>query len=157
MGKRWEGIQKIHKSSHVRGVVGGGVDIKMEEEQNLEGLSGQALIDKNKTVSKEINRLKKLFKDLDENKKKLSKNLIENAAFMSITLEDLKKDIIKYGVKETYVNGKDQFGFKESVESKTYNTMIKNYMNIIKQLNDMLPQEKKIDEKDEFDKFCDDI
>lgn len=129
----------------------------MEEEQNLEGLSGQALIDKNKTVSKEINRLKKLFKDLDENKKKLAKNLIENAAFMSITLEDLKKDIIKYGVKETYVNGKDQFGFKESVESKTYNTMIKNYMNIIKQLNDMLPQEKKIDEKDEFDKFCDDI
>ena len=95
----------------------------MEEEQNLEGLSGQALIDKNKTVSKEINRLKKLFKDLDENKKKLAKNLIENAAFMSITLEDLKKDIIKYGVKETYVNGKDQFGFKESVESKTYNTM----------------------------------
>lgn len=129
----------------------------MEEEQNLEGLSGQALIDKNRTVSKEINRLKKLFKDLDENKKKLAKNLIENAAFMSITLEDLKKDIIKYGVKETYVNGKDQFGFKESVESKTYNTMIKNYMNIIKQLNDMLPQEKKIDEKDEFDKFCDDI
>lgn len=129
----------------------------MEEEQNLEGLSGQALIDKNRIVSKEINRLKKLFKDLDENKKKLAKNLIENAAFMSITLEDLKKDIIKYGVKETYVNGKDQFGFKESVESKTYNTMIKNYMNIIKQLNDMLPQEKKIDEKDEFDKFCDDI
>ena len=129
----------------------------MEEEQNLEGLSGQALINKNKTVSKEINRLKKLFKDLDENKKKLAKNLIENAAFMSITLEDLKKDIIKYGVKETYVNGKDQFGFKESVESKTYNTMINNYMNIIKQLNDMLPQEKKIDEKDEFDKFCDDI
>ena len=141
----------------MRGVVGGGVDIKMEEEQNLEGLSGQALIDKNRIVSKEINRLKKLFKDLDENKKKLAKNLIENAAFMSITLEDLKKDIIKYGVKETYVNGKDQFGFKESVESKTYNTMIKNYMNIIKQLNDMLPQEKKIDEKDEFDKFCDDI
>ena len=129
----------------------------MEEEQNIEVLSGQALIDKNKTVSKEINRLKKLFKDLDENKKKLAKNLIENAAFMSITLEDLKKDIIKYGVKETYVNGKDQFGFKESVESKTYNTMIKNYMNIINQLNDMLPQEKKIDEKDEFDKFCDDI
>ena len=129
----------------------------MEEEQNAEELSGQALIEKNKKVSKETNRLKKLFNDLDENKKKLSKNLIENAAFMSITLEDLKKDIIKYGVKETYVNGKDQFGFKESVESKTYNTMIKNYMNIIKQLNDMLPQEKKIDEKDEFDKFCDDI
>ena len=72
---------------------------------------------------------------------------------MSITLEDLKKDIVKYGVKETYVNGKDQYGFKESIESKTYNTMIKNYMNIIKQLNDMLPKEKQINEDDEFNRF----
>ena len=72
---------------------------------------------------------------------------------MSITLEYLKKDIVKYGVKETYVNGRDQYGFKESIESKTYNTMIKNYMNIIKQLNDMMPEQKKIDEDDEFKKF----
>ena len=127
----------------------------MEEDKIKEGLSGQALIDKNKEVKKEINRLKKLFKELPENKKKMTERLIENAGFMSITLEDLRKDIIKYGVKETYVNGKDQFGFKESIESKTYNNMIKNYMNIIKQLNDMLPQEKRIDEKDEFDRFCD--
>ena len=115
----------------------------------------QLIIEKNKKIKKELNRLKKLFKDLPENKKKISERLIDNAAFMSVSLEELKKDIIIYGVKETYVNGKDQFGFKESIESKTYNTMIKNYMNIIKQLNDMLPQEKKIDEKDEFDKFCD--
>lgn len=127
----------------------------MEEDEIKEGLSGQALIEKNKTIKKEANRLKKLFADLEENKNKLSKSLIENAAFMSITLEDLKKDIVKYGVKETYVNGKDQFGFKESIESKTYNTMIKNYMNIIKQLNDMMPEQKKIDEDDEFEKFND--
>ena len=127
----------------------------MEEDENNEGLRGQALIEKNKIIKKEENRLKKLFKDLEENKKKLAKSLIENAAFMSITLEDLKKDIVKYGVKETYVNGRDQYGFKESIESKTYNTMIKNYMNIIKQLNDMMPEQKKIDEEDEFDRFCD--
>ena len=129
----------------------------MEEDKNNEGLSGQALIEKNKKIKKEANRLKKLFKEIEDNKKKLAKSLIENAAFMSITLEDLKKDIVRFGVKEPYVNGKNQYGFKESIESKTYNTMIKNYMNIIKQLNDLLPQEKKIDEKDEFDKFCDDI
>ena len=125
----------------------------MEEDENNEGLRGQALIEKNKIIKKEENKLKKLFKDLEENKKKLAKSLIENAAFMSITLEDLKKDIVKYGVKETYVNGRDQYGFKESIESKTYNTMIKNYMNIIKQLNDMMPEQKKIDEDDEFKKF----
>lgn len=135
----------------------GGVDMEEENRENNEGLSGQALLNKKKEVKKETNRLRKLFKDLDDNKKKIAENLIENASFMSVTLKDLKNDIIKYGVKETYVNGKDQFGFKESVESKTYNTTIKNYMSIIKQLNDMLPEQKKINEEDEFDKFCGNI
>lgn len=127
----------------------------MEEEKAdlREKLSGQALIEKNKKIRKETQKLKKLFKDLPDNKKKMAEKLIENASFMSITLDELKEDIKLYGVKETYVNGKDQFGFKESIESKTYNTMVKNYMNIIKQLNDMLPEEKKINEDDEFERF----
>ncbi len=127
----------------------------MEEEKNdlREKISGQALIEKNKKIRKETQRLKKLFKDLPDNKHRMAEKLIENASFMSITLDELKEDIKKYGVKETYVNGKDQYGFKESIESKTYNTMIKNYMNIIKQLNDMLPEQKKINEDDEFEQF----
>lgn len=130
---------------------------EMEEDNNVmrEKLSGQALIEKNKKIKKETQRLKKLFKDLPENKHKISEKLIENASFMSITLDELKEDIKLYGVKETYVNGKDQYGFKESIESKTYNIMIKNYMSIIKQLNEMLPEKKKIDEDDEFEQFND--
>ena len=129
----------------------------MEEEQQemREKISGQELIDKNKKIRKETQKLKKLFKDLTDSKKKMAEKLIENASFMSITLDELKEDIKLYGVKETYVNGKDQFGFKESIESKTYNTMVKNYMNIVKQLNDMLPEEKKINEDDEFERFND--
>lgn len=126
-----------------------------ENEELLEKLSGQALIEKNKKIKKETNRLKKLFKEIPENRKKLAQRSIENAAFMSVTLEDLMKHMKIYGVKEEYMNGKNQFGFKESVESKTYNNMIKNYTNIIKQLNDLLPEEKKIDEDDEFKKFND--
>ncbi len=118
-------------------------------------ISGQELIEKNKKIKKETLRLKKLFKDLKDNKKKIAEKLIENAAFMSITLDELKEDIKIYGVKETYVNGKDQYGFKESIENKTYDKMIKNYMNIIKQLNDMMPEQSKINEEDEFDKFND--
>lgn len=104
-------------------------------------------------IKKETNRLKKLYKDLDKNKKQLVLKLIENAAFMSITLENLKEEIKNNGVKEFYMNGKGQFGYKESVESKNYNVTIKNYMNVIKQLNDMLPEKKQINEDDEFDKF----
>lgn len=131
----------------------------MEEENKgiRQKISGQALIDKEKEIKKETNKLKKLFKDLPNNKMKMAEKLIENASFMSITLDELKNDIKIYGVKETYVNGKDQYGFKESIESKTYNTMVKNYMNIIKQLNDMLPEEKKINEDDEFERFNDSL
>jgi hypothetical protein len=153
MGERWVGLQKIHESFYVRGVVQGGVDVEEEKIDMREKISGQELIDKNKKITKETNKLKKLFKELPENKKKMAEKLIENASFMSITLDELKDDIKLYGVKETYVNGKDQFGFKESIESKTYNTMVKNYMNIIKQLNDMLPEDKKINEDDEFKRF----
>ena len=147
------GLQKIHESFSVRGVVQGGVDVEEEKVDMREKISGQELIDKNKKITKETNKLKKLFNELPENKKKMAEKLIENASFMSITLDELKEDIKIYGVKETYVNGKDQFGFKESIESKTYNTMVKNYMNIIKQLNDMLPEDKKINEDDEFERF----
>lgn len=137
----------------MRGVVIGGVEMEDENENLREKISGQELVEKNKKIKKETQRLKKLFKDLAEKKKRMAEKLIENAAFMSITLDELTEDIKEYGVKETYVNGKDQFGFKESIESKTYNTMIKNYMNIIKQLNDMLPEDKKINEDDEFEQF----
>lgn len=124
-----------------------------ENQEIRQKITGKALVEKNQKIKKETQRLKKLFKELSDNKKKMAEKLIENASFMSITLDELKEDIKVYGVKETYVNGVNQFGFKESIESKTYNTMVKNYMNIVKQLNDMLPEQKQINEDDEFDKF----
>ena len=112
------------------------------EEEIREEISGQALIEKNKKIQKEINKIKKVFKEIPKGKKEIVQKLIENAAFMSITLDELKEDIKIHGVKETYVNGANQFGFKESIESKTYNTMIKNYSNVVKQLIDFLPKEE---------------
>lgn len=147
------GASKKTQVNPRKGCSQGGVEMEEEKGNLREKLSGQALIQKNKEIKKETNKLKKLFKELPENKKKMAEKLIENASFMSITLDELKEDIKVYGVKETYVNGKDQFGFKESIESKTYNAMVKNYMNIMKQLNDMLPEEKKIDIDDEFERF----
>ena len=42
-------------------------------------------------IRKESNRIKKIFKDLDENKKKLVTPLIDKAAFMSVTLDELQE------------------------------------------------------------------
>ena len=107
-------------------------------------------------ITKEMNKLLKIFESADVNVQKIVKSLIENAAYMKCELKRLKEYNVEHGVKEFYQNGKGQCGYKESVESKTYNTMIKNYSSIIKQLNDYLPAGKKIDpdEDDDFDDFC---
>jgi len=83
-------------------------------------------------------KLLKILSKIDENLLKISDSLIENIAFMSVTLDDLMLKIKANGVKEYYCNGKNQFGFKESVEIKIYNTMQKNYQTSMKLLIDML-------------------
>ena len=122
-------------------------------EENSDKLSGQALIEKNNKIKKEKQILEKIFKKIDKNKQKIVEKLIDNVAFMSITLDELKEDIKKYGIKEEYMNGKNQFGFKESVESKTYNTMLKNYMSAIKQLIDLLPVDEQKNAGEDLLKF----
>ena len=62
---------------------------------------------------------------------------------MSVTLEENRKYIEEHGVKEIYMNGKGQFGYKESVESKNYNAMIKNYTNLTKEIINFLPKSEK--------------
>ena len=122
-------------------------------DENLEEISGQALIEKNKKIKKEKQKLKKIFNKIDKNRQTIVEKLIDNVAFMSITLDELKENIKKYGVKETYMNGNNQFGFKESIESKTYNTMLKNYMNAVKQLIDLLPDDEKKNAGEDLLKF----
>ena len=96
----------------------------------------------------------KIFKNSSESIKKIATPLIENVAYMKVELAHLKKYNIENGVKEFYMNGKGQFGYKESVESKTYCTMFKNYTSAIKQLNDLLPKSETIPTEDDgFDDF----
>ncbi len=119
-------------------------DMKINEEQ---------LEKKKKKIKQEVSRLKRIFKQLDKNTFSLVQNLINEAAFMSVTLEENRQHIEKNGVKELYMNGKGQFGYKESVESKNYNTMMKNYTNVIKQLIDFLPKEEKKNAGEDLLKF----
>ena len=43
-------------------------------------------------------------------------------------LDDLQIELEKVGFVEEYCNGNNQFGKKESTESKAYNTLMKNYI-----------------------------
>lgn len=96
-----------------------------------------------KRKSKELQKLKKIFKDIEPGKQKTVEKLIANAAFMAESLDELQDTIREKGFVEEYHNGANQSGIKKCSEVEIYNTMIKNYSSIIKQLVDLLPNESK--------------
>ena len=94
---------------------------------------------KEQRIKAEKTRLKGIFKDLDENKKKLVTPLIEKAAFMSVELDDLQAMIEKDGWTSEYQNGQNQWGTKKSPEAETVIALSKNYAAIIKKFNELVP------------------
>ena len=130
-------------------------DEEIDKTSNIEERSAKEIAEFNRQMTNEKNKMLNIFKDSDDNTKKIATPLIENASYMKVEFAHLKKYNIKNGIKEFYMNGKGQFGYKESVESKTYNTMIKNYIAVVKQLNDILPKGKSINADDGFEGFGD--
>ncbi len=109
--------------------------------------------EKEKLKKKRISEYNRIFKELSQEKKKLIKKSIEQAVHMEMQLDDLQIELEKVGFVEEYCNGNNQFGKKESTESKAYNTLMKNYISIIKVLLGELPQSKNEDDDEEFKKF----
>ena len=104
--------------------------------------------DKLERIDKEMKRIKKLLKAIDKDRLATMQSLIKNAAFMSVTLDDLQDAMNQNGVISEYQNGENQWGTKKSPEVEIYNTMIKNHMTIMKQLIDLLPETNSNDKKD---------
>ncbi len=98
-----------------------------------------AKIGKDKLIKKELDKLNELFKDIPENKHRFNSSLLENAAFMAVSLKELRDNININGYVEEYRNGENQYGNKKRNEVELYNTMVKNYTTIIKQLSEYLP------------------
>ena len=92
-------------------------------------------------IKREREKLAEVFcEKVDENKRKTAEKLMDNAAFMAVTLEDLRDSINENGCVSEYQNGENQYGTKKSPEVEVYNTMIKNYTTVIKTLCDLLPE-----------------
>src|SRR5690554_284002 len=96
--------------------------------------------EREKKIKKELRKLKKLIKELDENKKQLCRTLIENIAYTSVQLEELKEMIKRDGYFDFYQNGKNQWGTKQSVASGLYLNVGKLYNTYLKQFREILPE-----------------
>lgn len=103
-------------------------------------------------IKKEQKRLQEIFKNLDTNKKKGVEKLIEDAAFMAVTLEETRQIIARDGIVETYQNGANQTGVKKSSAVEVYDKMVNTYSRVVKQLIDLIPERVVINpEEDEDD------
>lgn len=110
--------------------------------------------DREKTLRKETNRMKRIFKPLlDDTAYAVSQGLINNAAFMYVTLLSLQQEILLNGCVEEYQNGANQSGIKESSAVKVYNNMIRSYNTVIKNLIGLLPDERQSEVQDSLTAF----
>ena len=94
-------------------------------------------------IKQELMRLAEIYRDLPENKRALVTPLLENAAFMKITLEDLQASINRNGCSDEYKNGENQYGKKAAADLQAYNSLIKNYNTISDRLEKLLPPEQR--------------
>ena len=109
-------------------------------------------LEKEDKIRKEINRIKKLYKDFNKDKARVLEGLIKEAAFMKVELEELRNDLLITGLTELFVQGEQCFN-RERPESKLYTLFIQRYSQVMKQLIEMLPAEEKKEEETNLEKF----
>jgi hypothetical protein len=122
----------------------------------MDNYSNYTKAEKDSLIKKEITRLKRIFKDLDKNKIDTVQSLIKNAAFMSVTLEDLQETINRDGAISKYQNGQNQWGNKKRPEVDVHIAITKHHATVMKQITDLLPKQQLKQEDDGFDEFLND-
>lgn len=109
---------------------------------------------KEERIRSEKNRLVRIYKEISKENKSIIDGLINRAAFMRVTLEDMEKDLDDKGFVEEFSQSEKLEPYeRERPVARLYNTMNKNYQSIIKQLSDLLPAEKPIEKKDPSDEM----
>lgn len=101
-------------------------------------------------LNRRIKELKRIFSEVDSEKMKVIEPSLIQAAKMEMYIVDLADRLDQVGFVETYKNGENQTGKKESTESRAYSTMIKNYNAVIRTLLTCLPESEQKDAEDEM-------
>lgn len=85
--------------------------------------------------------LKEVLTKIPEDKQTIAARLVDELVFMQKTLADLKRQIDENGTVELFEQGKQSF-MRESPALKSYNTTIRQYSALYKQLCDLLPKDE---------------
>ena len=102
-----------------------------------------AKVTKKTRIKREKDRLLDIFKDLEANKLSTCQALIDRAAFITISLEDLEEQLNATGWVEPYQNGENQSGLKKAAAADVHISLTKNLNSIVKQLLELVPPAQK--------------
>ena len=91
-------------------------------------------------IKKELARLRKVLAELNPDNAKLLDGLVNDAAFMAVTLEEARLMIRRDGIIEEYQNGANQCGRKKSSAVEVYDKMVNTQMKLVKQICDGMGQ-----------------
>ena len=129
--------------------------ILKDAERNEKEDNELAYQEKNAKIEKEIRRLRRLFSKIDKNKKNLVYTTIDDIAFMTVTMQELREKIIREGTSIEYKNGENQWGKKQSPAAQLYLQMSQKQTQAMKILIDCMPKTEQISKeiKDGFDDF----
>lgn len=89
--------------------------------------------------TREFNRLKKIYSEISPEQQVICYSMLEEAAFLKVTLEDLRAEISENGTVDEYKNGANQFGTKVSANLQSYNSTLKNYFVLLEKIMKMFP------------------
>ncbi len=108
--------------------------------------------EKEARIKAELKRVRKIFDkipNVDQKKRVLYDDLLNNIAFMRVSMEEAKALINEHGVCEPYTSGSNTF-LREHPAVKVFTTLCQRYLATIKQLIDMLPAEKQPETEDKL-------
>ncbi|HDR6822388.1 TPA: hypothetical protein QCV77_006023 [Bacillus thuringiensis] len=108
---------------------------------------------KEERVKKEINRLKRIYKEMPKDTLMVVEGLIVEAADLRVRLEDIRKDLDENGYDEMFSQSENQDPYeRERPAARRYIAMNKSYQTIMKQLGDYIPK-KPVETKPQSDGF----
>ena len=95
-------------------------------------------IPKDRDISKEMKKLKKILKEIPQDRQAVAQSLYTELVFMQKTLETLRQQVEEEGPTAMFKQGKQEF-LREHPALKGYNTTVQRYSLLYKQLTDLLP------------------
>lgn len=104
-------------------------------------------------IKRRTEEIKEILQQADEDRLRLVQPLIEQTAHMEVQLEILMEKLEEEGFVETYKNGENQYGTKESTVSKAYSSALKGYISTIRTIIQCLPVAAQQDAEDALTDF----